>query len=127
MTLSVLPLPSLSSHYAYFDDVLDRALPLESDWFTHQRVSYVRSKNVWVHYPYQNNLANLPVEDQVTAIGGLLDAAKKRAESPDWKPLTFDQWIERNLGTGIADLFMRPYNFKVWGVPTDQVRRGGGC
>jgi hypothetical protein len=26
------------------------------------------------------------------------------------------------MGTGIADLFMRPYNFKVWAVPTTKVR-----
>jgi hypothetical protein len=25
------------------------------------------------------------------------------------------------MGEGIADLFMRPYNFKVWGVPPSQV------
>jgi hypothetical protein len=27
------------------------------------------------------------------------------------------------MGEGIADLFMRPYNFKVWGVPPSQVSR----
>jgi hypothetical protein len=25
------------------------------------------------------------------------------------------------MGTGIADLFMRPYNYKVWAVPTTKV------
>ena len=25
-------------------------------------------------------------------------------------------------GTGLADLFMRPYNFKVWATPTTEVR-----
>ena len=29
------------------------------------------------------------------------------------KPKDFDEWILRVMGTGIADLFMRPYNFKV--------------
>ena len=37
------------------------------------------------------------------------------------KPQNFDEWIMRVMGPGIADLFMRPYNFKVrfagwWGV-----------
>ena len=32
------------------------------------------------------------------------------------KPTNFDEWIMRVMGPGIADLFMRPYNFKV-GVP----------
>ena len=29
------------------------------------------------------------------------------------KPKDFDEWIMRVMGAGIADLFMRPYNFKV--------------
>lgn len=36
------------SHYAYFDDVLKQALPEKDDWYEHQRVSYVRSRDVWV-------------------------------------------------------------------------------
>lgn len=35
------------SHYKYFDDCIDEALPKEEDWYTHQRISYVRSKNLW--------------------------------------------------------------------------------
>lgn len=29
------------------------------------------------------------------------------------KPKNFDEWILRVMGPGIADVFMRPYNFKV--------------
>jgi len=36
------------SHYAYFDDVLAEALPRPEDWYEHQRISYVRSRDVWV-------------------------------------------------------------------------------
>jgi len=25
------------------------------------------------------------------------------------------------MGTGLADVFMRPYNYKVWAVPTTKV------
>lgn len=39
------------------------------------------------------------------------------------KPENFDQWILRVMGAGIADIFMRPYNFKVWAIPTELVRR----
>jgi protoporphyrinogen oxidase len=37
-------------------------------------------------------------------------------------PTTFDEWIIRMMGSGIADMFMRPYNFKVWALPTTKVR-----
>lgn len=35
-------------HYAYFDDAINRALPVKDDWQTHQRISYVRSAGRWV-------------------------------------------------------------------------------
>ncbi|KAK0566946.1 hypothetical protein OC844_000467, partial [Tilletia horrida] len=105
------------SHYKYFDDTIEEALPKEDDWYTMERVSYVRCKNVWVPYPFQNNITVLPVEDQVKCIEGMIDAADERvrAKAP---PNNFDEWIVRMMGVGLADLFMRPYNFKVWAVPT---------
>lgn len=108
------------SHYKYFDDCIAEALPKEDDWYTHQRISYVRCKNLWVPYPFQNNISMLPKKEQVDCIDGMIDAAME-ARVANTKPKTFDEWIVRMMGTGIADLFMRPYNFKVWAVPTTKV------
>lgn len=108
------------SHYKYFDDCIDEALPKEDDWYTHERVSYVRCKDLWVPYPFQNNISVLPKDDQVRCINGMIDAAMDARVSVN-KPANFDEWIVRMMGTGIADLFMRPYNFKVWAVPTTKV------
>ncbi|WVQ79559.1 hypothetical protein IAT38_001658 [Cryptococcus sp. DSM 104549] len=110
------------SHYAYFDDAIDRALPGADDWQVHQRVSYVRSAGRWVPYPYQNNVSQLPLDLRVRCIDGLIAASEHRAQTPHEKPKTFDEWIVRNMGEGIADAFMRPYNFKVWGVPTTKMQ-----
>ncbi len=109
------------SHYKYFDDCIDEALPKEDDWFTHQRISYVRCKGLWVPYPFQNNISMLPKEEQVKCMDGLIDAALE-ARVANTKPKDFDEWIVRNTGVGIADLFMRPYNFKVWAVPTTKMQ-----
>ncbi|KAJ9621570.1 hypothetical protein H2203_007057 [Taxawa tesnikishii (nom. ined.)] len=109
------------SHYKYFDDCLDEALPKEDDWYTHQRISYVRCQGQWVPYPFQNNISMLPKEEQVKCIDGMIDAALE-ARVANTKPKTFDEWIVRMMGTGIADLFMRPYNFKVWAVPTTKMQ-----
>lgn len=109
------------SHYQYFDEMIHEALPKDSDWLTHQRISYVRSKGSWVAYPYQNNISQLPLEYQVSCIEGLIDAAEERSKAVG-KPKNFDEWILRMMGTGLADLFMRPYNFKVWGVPTTMMQ-----
>ncbi|KAH9220019.1 hypothetical protein DL95DRAFT_456932 [Leptodontidium sp. 2 PMI_412] len=109
------------SHYKYFDDCIDEALPNEDDWYTHQRISYVRCKELWVPYPFQNNISMLPKEEQVKCVDGLIDAALAARTATD-KPKDFDEWIVRNIGVGIADLFMRPYNFKVWAVPTTKMQ-----
>lgn len=108
------------SHYKYFDDCLNEALPTEEDWYTHQRISYVRCKGLWVPYPFQTNISMLPKEEQVKCMDGMIDAALE-ARVANTKPKDFDEWILRVMGSGIADIFMRPYNFKVWAVPTTKV------
>ena len=60
----------------------------------------------------------MPLEDQINCINGLIEAkvANTVANTP---PTNFDEWIMRVMGKGIADIFMRPYNFKVWAIPTN--------
>jgi protoporphyrinogen oxidase len=62
----------------------------------------------------------LEKEDQVKAMDGLIDAAME-ARVSSTKPKDFDEWIVRMMGVGVADMFMRPYNYKVWAVPTTKV------
>ncbi|KAK3297673.1 uncharacterized protein B0H64DRAFT_129633 [Chaetomium fimeti] len=109
------------SHYKYFDDCINEALPKDDDWYTHQRISYVRYKNLWVPYPFQNNISMLPKEDQVKCIDGLIDASMASRVATT-KPKDFDEWILRTCGEGVADVFMRPYNYKVWAVPTTKMQ-----
>ena len=54
-------------------------------------------------------------------VEGMIDAAIA-ARTATTKPKDFDEWIVRMMGDGLADLFMRPYNYKVWAVPTTKVR-----
>ncbi|KAJ4421746.1 hypothetical protein N0V82_003590 [Gnomoniopsis sp. IMI 355080] len=110
------------SHYKYFDDCLNEALPKSTDWYTHQRISYVRYRDQWVPYPFQNNIAVLPKEEQVKCLDSLIDAAlEARTRDPTDKPKNFDEWNVRNVGERLTEIFMRPYNFKVWAVPTTKM------
>jgi protoporphyrinogen oxidase len=110
------------SHYDYFDDLIDAAVGTGEDyWATHERVSYVRMMERWVPYPFQNNICSLPLENQVDCINGLIEAKVANATATS-APANFDEWIMRVMGKGIADIFMRPYNFKVWAVPTTQMQ-----
>lgn len=74
-------------------------------------------------YPFQNNISQLPKDAQVKAMDGLVDAFAESRVTAKSAPKTFDEWIIRMMGEGIANLFMRPYNFKVWAVPTTDVRQ----
>ena len=103
------------SHYDYFDDVLNYSVGSDKkNWNTHQRVSYIWFKDRFVPYPFQNNLYCLDTDDKLLCIDGLIDAITKPNSVP---PRTFDEWICNSMGMGIANLFMRPYNFKVWAYP----------
>ncbi|KAK8081190.1 hypothetical protein PG997_009008 [Apiospora hydei] len=110
------------SHYKYFDDCINEALPQESDWYTHQRVSYVRFQGGWVPYPFQNNIAVLDPEERARCLEDLVDAAlEARVRAAADKPRNFDEWNIRNVGNRLNEIFMRPYNFKVWAVPTTKM------
>ena len=110
------------SHYQYFDDLIDAAMAKAGiGWNTHQRVSYVWLKGRFVAYPFQNNIAALDKEDQIACLNGVIEAQLANALAKD-KPANFDEWILRVMGQGIADIFMRPYNFKVWAVPTTEMQ-----
>tara|TARA_B110000208_G_scaffold141572_1_gene170866 strand:- start:1586 stop:2212 length:627 start_codon:yes stop_codon:yes gene_type:complete len=109
------------SHFAFFDDLLAAAVGALDDathWNKLQRVSYVRFMDRWVAYPFQNNIAALPVAEQLTCLEGLVDATRLSGIPDQPAPANFDEWIVRVMGEGIADVFMRPYNFKVWAIPT---------
>lgn len=86
------------SHYKYFDDCLNEALPKTTDWYTHQRISYVRYQGQWVPYPFQNNIAVLPQEEKAKCLDSLMEAAlEARVRDPLDKPKDFDEWNARNV------------------------------
>ena len=49
---------------------------------------------------------------QIKCLTGLVEAKVANATAQG-RPKNFDEWTLRVMGHGIADIFMRPYNFKV--------------
>jgi protoporphyrinogen oxidase len=107
------------SHYAYYDDVLDTALA--GEWLWHDRESWVWLRDRFVPYPFQNNIHRLEREDMEHALRGLEQAAAQRRSKP---AVNFGDWIHTTFGEGIAQMFLYPYNFKVWGVPPEHMGVG---
>ncbi|WP_295393318.1 FAD-dependent oxidoreductase [uncultured Thiodictyon sp.] len=100
------------SHYQTFDDYMALALG-EEGWIAHQRESWVWMRERFVPYPFQYNLHRLPKDDTWRCVQGLLEVAGAPVE----KPTDFADWILRTFGRGIAEVFLLPYNFKVWAYP----------
>jgi protoporphyrinogen oxidase len=107
------------SHYDYFDDAMDRALGKDG-WFTHERESWVWMADRFIPYPFQNNLRYLPQAMVAKAVRGLANRPP-RTPSPTQD---FGSWVLQTFGEGIRDIFMAPYNYKVWAFPLERLWAG---
>ena len=101
------------SHYGEFDRLLEEVMG--DDVYHHERSSYIRFADRWVPYPFQNNLRYLPPDVAYECVIGLIEAA---GGNPG---MDFATWMEAVFGEGITKHFMRPYNFKVWATPAEQM------
>ncbi len=104
------------SHYEYFDKLMD--LLLKDMWLFHERESWVWIKNRFVPYPFQNNIRYLPKEDMWKCLSGIIELYKNKSQIP---PKNFREWVLENFGSGLAEVFMLPYNFKVWAYPPEKL------
>jgi len=92
------------SHYRYFDQLLDEAV---LDWNPLSRENYILLGKRWIPCPFQGNIHYLSRDDQKRCLQGLVQRGRA-------VPANFQEWIEFNFGKGIGDLFLTPYNLKVW-------------
>jgi protoporphyrinogen oxidase len=122
------------SHYETFDRYMDAALGTDG-WLTHQRESWCWVRRRWVPYPFQNNLHRLDPADRWACVQGLLEAWEKTVsgvgcrvpgepETRNARPETFRDWMLATFGPGVTEIFMRPYNFKVWAYPPETMDYG---
>lgn len=96
------------SHYDYFDRLMDKALG--QAWLNHMRQSYIWIRDRYIPYPFQYNIRSLPQADLAACMRGLI-AARHNGQCD---PRNFEEWIIKSFGQGIADIFLLPYNTKVW-------------
>lgn len=102
------------SHYEYFDKLLDELLG--ADQLKHERRAYIRARGAWVPYPFQNNIRHLPRPARWECVSGLLPGKR-----PEKTPQNFHEWIHCVFGEGIGNVFLWPYNFKVWAIPPERM------
>jgi protoporphyrinogen oxidase len=86
-----------------------------------QRNTKVFYKNIYVKYPFENGLFDLPPDDRFFCINEFIKTliAVEKGDLP--APENFREWIYYTFGRGIAECYMVPYNEKIWKYPTDQM------
>ncbi len=104
------------SHYEYFDRAMIEFLGADG-WLHHQRESWVWIRDRFVPYPFQNNIRRLPPEDLDRCLQGLVEITR----TPRPTPANFGEWIDAMFGPGLAEVFLRPYNAKVWAFPPEMM------
>jgi protoporphyrinogen oxidase len=102
------------SHYDYFDRAMEEFLGRDG-WLHHERESWVWMRDRFIPYPFQNNIRHLPASDLDKCLAGLVDITRNGHA----KPSNFREWILTSFGEGLAEVFMLPYNFKVWAYPPE--------
>jgi protoporphyrinogen oxidase len=105
------------SHYDRFSELLDAVIPPEG-WVRHERETWVRAVSRWVPYPFQSNIRHLPPDARERCLMGLRQAADRRSAGPF---ASLADFIDRTFGEGIAGVFMRPYNRKVWACDPEEM------
>lgn len=109
----------LFSHYAEYDRIFEELM--RGEYTRNQRESWVRIAGTWVPYPFQNNLRYLPEPLARECLAGLIRAQTTSAGAAG--ATNFGEFIDNVFGEGIARLFMRPYNFKVWAYEPEKMNK----
>lgn len=117
-----------TGHFLHLRDPAIRSLAAQ--WMGERlpevsRSSWIHSHGVYTRYPFQTNTFGLPVEVVKECVLGYIEARYGKVELPG-EPVeghglpvprnSFERWIYRAFGTGIARHFMIPYNDKLWGI-----------
>ena len=67
----------------------------------------------YIPYPFENGIGQLSREHRIACLKGIIESALARSDGAV-KPASFGDWIRFHVGSGIKDLFMDPYNQKIW-------------
>jgi len=87
---------------------------LKENSLRRSRNNFVFFKNQYIQYPFENGCYQLPPEERVKFIKGIIDRMLFIAKNGDWKPENFFEWITGFFGENIAKEYLIPYNKKIW-------------
>ena len=96
-------------------EILDFELSLLKDKVDrHYRSAAIWFKGRMVKYPFENGLAALNPQDKFDCLYNFL-------ENPQRPQHNFEDWIYNTFGKGLAELYLIPYNTKIWKTPANEM------
>lgn len=108
--------------YSRNEQVMDffKSLPIE--YYTHNRKVRIchhgsDGKIYELNYPFENGIGELPPQEKADCLLGYIECYCRKIK----KFNNLEHWINNGLGYGIANLFMIPYNKKIWSVPLNKI------
>jgi UDP-galactopyranose mutase len=85
------------------------------------REAWIFSKGVYTRYPFQGALYGLPPDVIKECLLGAIEAQRAGVPKNPEECASFEDFIYRVWGAGIAKHFAIPYNRKLWAVPLDEM------
>lgn len=99
-------------------DFLFRFLP-EDQWNSYSRITRIRMAGFDdINYPFESHIYQLPEDEQATVLDSI---ARAGCVTGAPEPSRFSDWIRWKLGDRIAEIYMLPYNRKIWSVDLDDL------
>lgn len=98
------------SHFGEFDRLLSELFS-DGELLCHDRSSFIRFRDRWVPYPFQQHVHCLPTEDATACLDGLVLAQRQGGVGRD---ADFGTWLRATYGSALVERFFGPYNTKVW-------------
>jgi protoporphyrinogen oxidase len=81
-----------------------------------RRNNKVLVKGRYIKYPFENELSGLPLKDNLYCLFTYLFNPYTKQE-----PLNFKEWLYYTFGKGISELYLVPYNEKIWKYPLENM------
>ncbi|HNW43803.1 MAG TPA: FAD-dependent oxidoreductase [Elusimicrobiales bacterium] len=88
------------------------------EWNRFERITKIQLGKSEIDYPYEANIWQLPVDEQVEHLISIFNAGCNRGAP---RPGRFSDWIPWKVGGKIADGHLLPYCRKVYGADLDEL------
>ncbi len=102
-------------------DALNFLLKFAGKVVRHRRNTKIYIKGKFIKYPFENGLGELNPEDKFFALYEYIKAWMAREKGEADEPRNFKEWIYYWFGKGIAELYLVPYNQKIWKYPLEKM------